>query len=117
MSAVKAAAEALEAALKNVEGVAVSRDLSATLATPALVLGPPQLDWEAGFVGPTSARFIVFVVVDPDERAIERLWLLVEAVAEAIDATPAVVVSAAPAVYVSTTGDLPAYEIIVEMTL
>lgn len=109
------AAAELEAALQTVSAVSVYRDPSATLAPPAAVLGPPALSWQTGMTGPTSARFLVYVVVEADERAVERLWQLVAQVADAIDEhSDAVVIRADPAVFVSGGGDLPCYELQVE---
>ena len=114
------AATELEAALRTVKAVGVHRDPGAILEPlPAAVLGPPALTWagQAGS-GPESARFLVYVVVDPDERAVERLWELVAQVADAIDENSgAVVIRADPAVFVSGGRDLPCYELQVEASL
>jgi hypothetical protein len=117
MSAIADAAVMLETALNTVEGARAYRDLGANLVCPALVLGPPALAWETGCNGPTSARFLIYAVVDSNERAVEKLWDLVGLVADAIDATEAVVISADPAVYRSGTTDLPCYEITTEAGL
>ena len=117
MSAIADAAVMLETALKGMDGVRAYRDPGANLQCPAAVLGPPALTWETGCVGPTSARFLVYAVVDADERAVEKLWDLVDQVANAIDATDAVVVHADPAVYTSGTRQLPCYEITTEVGL
>jgi hypothetical protein len=120
MSAVKAVAEMMEAALGGITDVPTHRDPGANITPPATVLGVPALRWEALDVSPTSARFIVYAIVDPDERAPERLWDLVELVSAAIDEnTDGVVISAEPAGYVSGSGatPLPCYEITVEVPL
>jgi len=117
-SVIADAATELEQALQTLDGFGVYRDPGATLSLPALVIGPPSLLWETGCLGPTSARFLVYVVVDADERAIERLWAYVPAVAETIDdLTRAAVVRADPAVYVSGGVSLPCYELQTEATL
>jgi hypothetical protein len=116
MSVVSDIAEELETALNTVPGVAVYRDPGATLATPALVLGPPALIWESGCLGPTEARFLVYVIVDANERAVEALWDLLVLVGDAIDSTDAVVLRADPATYVSGT-EFPAYECLLEVRL
>jgi hypothetical protein len=108
----------LESQLKMVValGGAVVRDMGAPLASlPAVVIGPPELLWETGCLGPTSMRLLLYVVIDADERALERLWDLVPLVADAADATEAAVISAVPGTY--GTPVLPAYEITLEMPL
>jgi hypothetical protein len=119
MSAVADAAVMLETALKapTPNTFATYRDMGAPLQPPAVILGPPSLLWEAGCNGPTSARFLLYVVVDASERAAEILWDLVVEVADIIDGTEAVVVQANPASYVTANGDLPCYEMTVECAL
>lgn len=119
-SPVTVATGELLAALKTVPGATATADPGATLANlPALVIGPPRLTWESdGRFGPTAARYLVWAVVDADERAIERLWSLVVDTAEAIDSrSDGVVVQADPAVFPSGTAQLPAYEIQIEVPL
>lgn len=109
----------LKAALATVNGAVATTDPGGTLAAlPALVIGPPRLVWQTGCVEPTEARYLVWVVVDADERAIERLWDLVVEAGHAIDAySDAVVIQADPAVFPSGTAQLPAYELQVEVPL
>lgn len=115
---VKEAAEALEAALGAIEGARVYRELGATLDPPALVLGPPALSWEAVCREPTAATFIVHVVEAADERALERLWLLVPQVAEAIDSVlDASVRRADPGTYPTGGSELPSYSVQVDVAL
>lgn len=119
MSTVRDAAVQLEAALKLVPnaGKSVSRD-PASFNPPALVMGAPSLMYEAFCRTPTAARWIVFVVVEADGYAIEKLWDLVVAVGEAIDEhTDATVVRADPSAFPAGTTELPAYEVIVEFPL
>lgn len=116
-TAIKDAALELEQALKTVPGN-YNRDPGAEVDPPGFVLGPPALTWETGCSSPTSARFIVFVVVPADDYAVDRLWTLVTAVGEAIDEhTRGVVVRADPSAFPAGTTDLPAYEIQVEFPL
>lgn len=120
MSVVKDAAEMLETALKAPQPptFGVYRDPGAALTTPAVVIGPPQLDWETGCIPPTSARFLLYLVVDPSERAVEILWDFVEEVAAIVDgATDAAVLSASPATFVQGITEFPCYEITVECPL
>lgn len=120
---VKAAAEALEAALKTVvyeeHPIRVYRDLGANVNPPAAVLGAPELSFESGCPEPTDARFRVFVVVRADDRAPERLWELVPLVSAAIyELSDGVVVSpATPTLFQSGNVDLPAYEVPAEVPL
>jgi hypothetical protein len=118
MSVVKEAAERLAAALRLVPETPVHTDPGAVIAPRAIVLGPPSLQWETGFSQPTSARFLVYAIESPDDGTVERLWDFVTEVADAIDTTTdAVVLSANPAVYTSGTTELPAYEILTEVSL
>lgn len=119
MSAVSEAAEALEAALATVPGLRGYRDPGAVIDPPAWVLGPPVLSFEAYCVEPTTARFLVWLVVKADDRALERLWDLVPAVAAAVDehAESASVSSAEPATYPTSGAELPAYTISVDYSL
>lgn len=119
MSRISDAAVDLETALKLIPEVSVHRDPGAPLTSPpAVVIGPPALEWESGCPAPTAARFLVYVVVTADERAVERLWELVELVAATIDTqTDAAVIRADPAVFVSGTSQLPCYEIQTEVPL
>lgn len=118
MSVVKAAAAALKAALKTVQDVIPHTDPGATIDPPATVLGPPALTWDALYGGPTSARWLVYVVVGVDDRAIERLWDLVPVVAAALDEVDdAVVIRADPGTYLTGGGELPCYSIQVDVSL
>lgn len=116
MTAIADGAGMLVTALTGVSGQ-VYTDLGASVNPPCIMLGPPALEWEGVCVGPTSARWLVYVIVPADERAMERLWELVEPVADAIDGTPAVVIRADPGVYAAGTQDLPCYEFQVEVSL
>lgn len=117
------AATALESALAQTQvdgqAVPVHRDPGADLQTPAIVLGPPALAFEAISVGPTSARFLVYAVVDASEFAVERLWTFVEAVAAAVDVhcENGVVTQALPVPWTEGATELPSYEITVEVGL
>ena len=111
--------EQLRAAVRTVEGVRVYEDPSATVRPPAAVVGPPRLQWEAGCLGPTSATFIVIIMVALDKRAVEQLLDLVPKVADAIDeqVIDAAVISADPAIFNAGGTDLPSYELTVEVSL
>jgi len=113
VSAIEEAADDLLAALRTVEGVWAYSDPGAPVEVPAAtVLGPPALTWEAGCGGPTSARWLVYLVVAADETALARLWALLPAVVAAIDALPnAAVIRADPGAYLAGGPELPCYEI------
>jgi len=118
MSAVADAAKALTAALDAVTGLRVYADPGADVRPPAAVLGPPSLVWESVCTDPSGARFLIYVIQQVDERALERLWDLVPLVAEALDAVPDMAVTRAdPGSYSSGGTDLPAYLIQVEVSL
>jgi len=119
MNTVIDAAKQLELALKTVAGVQeVHLDPGAMSLFPAIVIGPPELEWGNGFADPTQARFPVYAVIDAGERAMERLCLLVPEVAAAVDElTPGAVLSALPFPFPSGATDLPSYQLIVEVGL
>lgn len=118
MNAITEMAAALTAALKTVPGCEVPDTQGANLDPPSLVLSPPALTWEGLCSGPTSATWLVFVVVAAEERALERLWDLLPQVTDAIDAvTDAAVIRADPGAFRAGATDLPCYEITVEVSL
>ncbi|TKG58053.1 hypothetical protein [Prauserella endophytica] len=112
-------AEELRAAARTVDGVRVYEDPSATVRPPGVFVGPPRLQWQAMSSAPTSATFVVIVMVAMDKRALGRLLELTPRVAEAIDSLlpDAAVMSADPGVFLSGGTDLPSYEITVEVSL
>lgn len=118
MTAVLEAAEQLEAALKTVPGLRPYRDLGAPIDPPAAVVGVPRLTWGTYCDGPSSARFLIYVFVPFDDRAVERLWELAIDAANAIDTIrDAVVVEATPGVFKSGGVDLPVYELTTDYAL
>ncbi|PXY17350.1 hypothetical protein [Prauserella flavalba] len=112
-------AEELRAAVRTVDGVRVYEDPSATIRPPGVFVAPPRLRWESGCPEPTSATFVVVVMVAMDKRSVERLLELVPRVAEAIDSLlpDAAVSTADPGLFNSGGSDLPSYEITVEVSL
>jgi hypothetical protein len=115
MNPIQEMAQAMLAALRTVPGVEVTDDLGANLDPPSLVLSPPVLTWE-GMCASPSARFTVYVIVRADERAAERLWDLTLAVAAAAETVPnATVNQADPGSFLSG-GDLPCYEIQIDVS-
>lgn len=115
MSAGWDALQALAAAAGTVEAVRVF-PLGASVTPPAVVVGPPRLEWSTNCAAASNATFSVFVIGALDDRAIEGLLDLAPLVAAAIEeGTPAVVLSADPGTYTSAgSGELPAYELTVE---
>lgn len=117
MSAAGDATADLEAAAGTVADVEVY-PLGAPITPPAVVIGPPRMEWSTSCPGPTAAFFTAFVVVALTDRALEQLYELAPAVAGAIEAnTPGVVLRADPGTYNAGTGDLPAYALTVEYPL
>lgn len=116
---VKEQAQQIEQALRTIPAGNTYTDLAASLNLPAFILGPPALRWETyGVDSPSSARFLVYVIVAADDQAVTRLWELVPQVASTIDEqTDAAVLAADPAVYVSGTSQLPCYEVTLESPL
>lgn len=121
MSTVVEAAQALLVALKSVPDMPVHTDMGAVVDPPALVVGPPGLLWQVHGRGPNLARFPVWVVVDADERALERLWDLVPAVVEALEAADVEITvddqGALPDIWPGGKAGLPAYQIFTEVAL
>ncbi|MCW6008501.1 hypothetical protein K1W54_28750 [Micromonospora sp. CPCC 205371] len=121
MSTVAEADAALTAAIQALpkDEIRLHPDVGAAVDPPAAVVGPPALLWEGACLEPTTARFLVYVIVSPDaERAKERLYALVPMVANALDqVTDASVIRADPGRYPTSDGDLPAYEIQVDVAL
>lgn len=120
MNAIADAERALWDALSQVAGVHVQPDFGPAVDPPAVVLGPPALVWESGCLGPSSAQWRVYVVVTADEKSAQRLYELVPAVADALDGVrQAAVTRADPGRWPNSTGtgDLPTYEITVEVAL
>jgi len=86
---------------------------------PAVVIGPPALDFQAQTRSATSADVEVFVVVDVSEGSLDQLYRLAPAVAAAIDehVENGVVTGARPGLYPLGTRELPAYSISVSIDL
>jgi hypothetical protein len=123
VTTVKHAAEVLEAALKQIPDLRGHRDLGARVDPPAFIVGPPELGW-SGYGGPepTSARFVVWVVVSADDLALERLWELVPAVVAKVEELDDVTLAdvdrpATPGTFPSGGSELPAYQVQVDYAL
>lgn len=113
------AADALRAALATVEGVRHYPDVGPGVDPPATVLGVPSLEWGSMCQEPTSASWVVYLVVAADSaRAASTLFQLLPRVVAALDAVEdAVVVRADPGTYPASSGDLPAYQIQIDVAL
>ena len=116
---VTAAAEALKAALRTVAGLRVVQDPGATVDGPTAVVAVPALTWESHCVEPTGANWVVHLVVDANERAVERLWELVTAVSVAIDEEflAGSVIRADPGTWSAGGPELPSYALQVDVAL
>jgi hypothetical protein len=112
-----AGVELLRAALSEIPGLMAQT--VADVDPPAVVVGPPALEWEDYTSEPSTGRYPVWLVVTGGDGATEALLGLVPLVAAAIDAIDtAALVRADPGVYPSSTGsDLPAYQFQVEIAL
>ena len=120
MTVVTDAVGDLTRALDSGTGLAVTSDPGLTLAAlPAAVIGPPRLTWESGNLDPTEATFIVYLVVDADQYAIERMLDLVTEVSNAVDQfmPNAAVTQADPGVFPSGAEQLPCYDVQIEVSL
>lgn len=117
--AVKARLVELRAALDKLKPHGIRRaELGANVDPPAVVLGPPQLTWDAYVSVPTSARLVVYLSVALDDRSMDKLLDLLPLVTEAIESVKDCVVTlATPTAYTAGNSDLPAYEITVEVAL
>src|SRR5690554_4087162 len=124
MTTVPEAVDAIATALRQVDGLRVHTDPSATIRPPAVVIGPPALGWR-GYcpdMVPTHARFTLHLVLPANSRTLELAWELVPQVADAVETVPDVVVApmehaAQPGTWPTGTGDLPAYAIDVDVAL
>lgn len=108
----------LQAALLTVDGLRVP-DVSQSVSPPAAVIGPPKLSWDGyGTVGGAvlSTQWNIYLILSVSQYAINNLMSMVAKVTAAIEKyTPGIVLSAAAGSYVSPTGALPAYVIVVMM--
>ncbi len=112
--------EALTDALNGVEvpGLRVYPDVGPGVSPPGVVLGVPTFQWETPGSEPTSARWPVFLIVPRTDRALRQLWELLLPVTAALDGVvDVVVVTASPSAYPTSGGELPAYEIQIEVSL
>lgn len=110
--------DALNTALTGLAGIRHYPHLLANVDPPATMVGLPRLEWAVVCSEPTSATFLVYLMVALDDRAVDRLQDMLPVVVEAIESVPdAVVTTATPLVSPYGAPDLPAYEITVEVAL
>lgn len=116
---VVAAAEALKTALRTVAGLRVVQDPGATVDGPTAVVAVPALVWESHCPEPTGAQWVVHLVVDANDRAVERLWQLVTDVSTAVDKhfPDGSVIRADPGTWSAGGSELPSYAIQVDVAL
>lgn len=118
MGAVADAVTDLVEGLGEVEDLRVETDPAQPPTPPVAYIGPPALVWEGTCPDPTTAKFVVYVVVGATDRALEVLWDLVPRVAAAIEGVrDAVVIRATPGSWSIGGADLPAYLIEVDYSL
>jgi len=114
-------AAALAEVLRQIDGLRVHTDPSATVVPPAVVIGPPALGW-AGYcpdMAPTRARFALHLVLPSTSRTLELAWQMVPQVAGMAETVDGVTLAdaehqARPGVWPP---DLPAYQIDVDVAL
>lgn len=120
-NAVEAAHAALLAAAGGVDGVRAYVDPGSNMDPPAVLIGPPRLEWDTySTESPATAQFVAIVMVKFDDRAIQNLERIVPLVGAAIfeaDTVDAVVGPALPGVWRAGTTELPCYEIQIEVSL
>ncbi len=108
--------DVIATALKGLRSPRFYSDFSATVAPPAVVLGPPEQVWEGYGDAPRSATFQVALVVAKNSRAVPDLLDLLPSVTAVLhDVQDCAVVRAAPGTW--PVGELPAYLIEVECSL
>ena len=118
MTTPKEARDALNTALTGLDGIRNYTNLGATVDPPATIVSLPRLAWQATCSEPTSATFLVYLIVALNDRAVDRLQDMLPAVVEAIESYPdAVVTTATPLASPFGGPDLPAYEFTVEVAL
>lgn len=118
MRTVAEAAEELREALAARGDVIVTTNPGATIDPPAVLFGPPVLDWEGYGPRPTTATFTLYVITMQDDILLERLWELVPSIVETVESvTDAVVPTATPGTVPAGGVDLPSYALRVEMSL
>lgn len=121
MSTVAEATAALTAALKAIDSThrLMVQEPGATIQPPSLVVSAlPSLTWEAYCVEPTSATYLVWLIVPLDERAPERLRTLLGPVVEALHSVPDASVTRADGMpYLANGSELPSYELTVQVAL
>lgn len=121
MTTVAEAVAELNAALKAIDSAhkIEVQEPGATIRPPSTVVSAlPSLEWEAYCDDPTSATFLVWLMVALDERAPERLRALLGPVVAALNSVrDATVVRADGVPYSANGSELPSYEITVQFAL
>lgn len=110
----------IEAALRNVSyrQYSVAPDVGPGVSPPGAVIGAPSLRWTTAGPDPDEATWPVYVIVPADDRAAQRLWELIPLVTAALDQVEnAQVTQAVPTTYPTSGGELPAYQVDVEVNL
>jgi hypothetical protein len=116
LSPVAAAHQRLADAINTVPNLRVVTAVGSSITPPAVVIGPPRLNWRGvGTVGaqPLTAQWNVYLVTGMNTYAIDNLLALVGSITGAVESfTPGVVLNAGPGLYPSPNGNLPAYIIV-----
>ncbi|MCF7548903.1 hypothetical protein [Pseudonocardia sp. WMMC193] len=118
MSTVAEAAVLIRDALKVISTLRIYTDTAQPADPPAVIIGPPNLRWEAACSDPSHATFPLYLVLPWRDRVMEQMWDLVPEVAAAVEAVRGVVVTGAnPGIYSSPSGELPSYTVTCQVAL
>lgn len=115
LAPVARACQEIANAVKTVAGLRVDTTIARTVTPPAVIVGPPRLEWGGyGRHGlPQTATWNVYLVVALGEYSIDQLLDTVADVTAAIEVhSRGVVHSAGPGSYPSPQGPLPCYVIV-----
>lgn len=107
----------LAAAVATVDGVRVYPDVAPNLAPPAVVFGPPSIEF-TNFNVPNAgdSTIQIYLVVSAGDRALERLVGLLDSLVQAVfDATDFAVTEALPGMFSTGGTELPCYVLTVLM--
>lgn len=107
----------LTSVLQAVPGVRVYTDMGQAVDPPAVVIPPPSLTYDAYRPTPTEASFKVALVVAQDDRAVERLFALLDPVQQAIYDSEFAAMSAAAEPGSWGSNPLPCYLLTIEVSV
>jgi|SRR5215217_177325 len=117
MASIKEVVTEIYQALKTVDGVLVYQAVVADMATPAVVMGVPSINFIRGC--PVDGVLQLYLVVSADSKNTDSLYRLLPEVAQAVeDLTDVAEVSSASFNFLETgTASLPCYTFEVQISL